>query len=145
MSHQIQHTSPLQKVARIVLGSFMVFAGLAHLTFQRHTFKAQVPEWLPVPKDFTVVSSGVVEIALGFAMIFYQRQRANTGLFLAVFFILVFPGNVAQYLGQKDAFGLDTDAKRLGRLFFQPILIFWALWSTGALKKLSLPAKQLRG
>lgn len=131
------HTSTLQKVARILLGTFMVFAGIGHLTFQRKAFQAQVPEWLPVPKDFTVVSSGFVEIALGLTLIFWKKQRVNTGIFLAHFFILVFPGNIAQYMGHKDAFGLDTDGKRLGRLFFQPVLILWALWSTGALKKIS--------
>jgi uncharacterized membrane protein len=132
-----QHTSPLQKVARILLGTFMVFAGIGHLTFQRKAFQAQVPDWVPVPKDFTVVSSGFVEIALGLALIFWKKQRVNTGLFLAVFYIMVFPGNIAQYTGHKDAFGLDTDGKRLGRLFFQPVLIMLALWSTGALKKIS--------
>lgn len=131
------YTSPLQKVARILLGTFMVFAGIGHLTFQRKAFQAQVPEWLPVPKDFTVVSSGFVEIALGLTLIFWKKQRVNTGIFLALFYILVFPGNIAQYIGHKDAFGLDTDGKRLGRLFFQPVLILWALWSTGALKKIS--------
>lgn len=133
---QPQRTSTLQKAARILLGTFMVFAGLGHLTFQRKAFQAQVPDYLPLPKDFTVVSSGFVEIALGLTLIFWKKQRLNTGLFLAVFFILVFPGNIAQYTGHKSAFGLDTDAKRLGRLFFQPVLIIWALWSTGALQKL---------
>lgn len=131
-----QHTSILQKAGRILLGTFMVFAGISHLTFQRKAFQAQVPDWVPAPKDFTVLSSGVVEIALGLALIFWKKQRVNTGLFLAVFFILVFPGNIAQYTGHKDAFGLDTDQKRLGRLFFQPVLILWALWSTGGLQSL---------
>ena len=31
-----------------------------------------------------------------------------------------------------DAFGLDSDRARLVRLFFQPVLVAWALWSTGA-------------
>jgi uncharacterized membrane protein len=142
---KIQHrdnTSTLQKAARILLGTFMVFAGIAHLTFQRKAFQAQVPEFVPVSKDLTVVMSGYVEIALGLTLIFWRKQRINTGLFLAVFFILVFPGNIAQYVGHKTAFGLDTDQKRLTRLFFQPVLILWALWSTGALSKLS-PRKTL--
>jgi hypothetical protein len=32
-----------------------------------------------------------------------------------------------------DAFGLNTDQARLMRLFFQPVLVLWALWSTSAL------------
>ena len=136
MEIQPQSTSTLQKAARIILGTFMVIAGIGHLTFQRRAFQAQVPDWVPVSKDLTVVSSGVVEIALGLTLIFWKKQRTNTGILLAIFFILVFPGNIAQYLGHKDAFGLDTDNKRLIRLFFQPVLIFWALWSTGAGKSL---------
>ncbi|MEJ7559206.1 MAG: hypothetical protein WKF66_12925 [Pedobacter sp.] len=136
------HTSILQKAARILLGTFMVFAGVAHLTFQRKAFQAQVPDFVPVSKDLTVVLSGYVEIALGLTLIFWRKQRINTGFFLAVFFILVFPGNIAQYVGHKTAFGLDNDQKRLGRLFFQPVLILWALWSTGALSKL-VQQKQL--
>jgi uncharacterized membrane protein len=57
------------------------------------------------------------------------------GLILAALFVAVFPGNVAQYTQQRDAFGLDTDTKRFVRLLFQPLLVTWALWSTGALPR----------
>lgn len=122
---------------RILLGSLMVYAGIAHLTFQRTSFLAQVPRWLPdnpAFMDFVVLSSGLVEIALGLAMVFLVKYRIKVGFALAIFFILVFPGNISQYTNGIAAFGLDTDQKRLIRLFFQPILILWALWSTGALR-----------
>jgi uncharacterized membrane protein len=109
----------------------MVFAGVGHLTFARSDFRAQVPEFVPLPPDVTVLASGAVEIALGAAMILARRQRAVVGLMLAAFFVLIFPGNIAQWLHHRDAFGLDSDAKRLVRLFFQPVLIAWALWCTG--------------
>lgn len=131
-------TSLVQKVFRILLGSFMVLAGAGHLTFQREEFRAQVPGWLPGNTsftDFVVVSSGIVEIALGLALILMVRHRIKAGIALAIFFILIFPGNVSQYTSGIDAFGLDTDQKRLIRLFFQPVLVVWALWSTGALRK----------
>ncbi|WP_461787849.1 DoxX family protein [Pedobacter sp.] len=127
------HTSKLQKAGRIVLGIFMVLAGIGHLTFQRKEFQAQVPNWVPIDKDATVLLSGVAEIMLGLALIAYAKQRAKVGIMLALFFIAVFPGNVAQYLNHRDAFGLNTDRARLARLFFQPVLIIWALWSSGAL------------
>jgi len=133
----INHTSILQKSARIALGLFMVIAGIGHLTFQRKAFQAQVPNWVPATKDFTVVSSGFVEIALGLALIFWKKKRVPMGIFLGIFYILVFPGNIAQYTNRQSAFGLDTDNKRLARLFFQPALILWALWSTGAIGRLS--------
>ena len=129
-------TNLIQNILRVTLGTFMIVAGIGHLTFKRKEFQAQVPRWLPEdPKfmDFVVISSGVVEIALGLAMIFWSKEKVRTGVVLAGFYVLVFPGNLSQYTNGIDAFGLDTDQKRLIRLFFQPVLILWALWSTGAL------------
>ncbi|MDO5663455.1 MAG: DoxX family membrane protein, partial [Brachybacterium sp.] len=102
-----------QHVTRLVLGAFMTFAGISHLTFAREEFQAQVPAWVPLDEDLVVVGSGVVEIALGLALLLLPRQRRWTGLALAAFFVAIFPGNIAQYVEQVDAFGLDTDGKRL--------------------------------
>ncbi len=135
--HDIQ-TTILQDISRILLGSFMVFASIGHFTFLRKEFQAQVPEWLPMSKDFVVIASGVVELVLGVAMIFPLGYKIWIGFALAIFYVLIFPGNIAQYVHRRSAFGLDTDAKRLIRLFFQPILVLWALWSTGALEYLIL-------
>ena len=126
----------IKNLIRIALGAFMLLAGIGHLTYARETFQAQVPDWIPLSKDFIVLTSGVVEIFFGLATIFYTKQKEYVGLALAIFFILVFPGNVAQYTEHRDGFGLDTDTKRLVRLFFQPVLIFFTLYSTDALKKL---------
>jgi uncharacterized membrane protein len=121
-----------QKVGRVALGLFMIVAGTGHLTFARDEFKAQVPPWFPVPVDAVVLASGVAEIALGAAMIVMSKRRAVVGLLLAAFFVAVFPGTIAQWMHHRDAFGLNSDQARLVRLFFQPVLIAWALWSTGA-------------
>ena len=132
-------TNPVQTLFRILLGVLMVFAGIGHLTFQREEFQAQVPGWLPDNPafiDFIVLSSGVLEITLGLAMIFLVKHKVKVGIALAIFYILIFPGNISQYVNKIDAFGLDTDQKRFIRLFFQIVLVFWALWSTGALKYL---------
>jgi len=132
-------TNLFQNIMRVVLGIFMAMAGIGHLTIQREAFQAQVPTWLPTDPgfvDFVVISSGVVEILLGLSMIFLFKQKVKVGIALAIFFVLIFPGNISQYTNEISSFGLDTDAKRLGRLFFQPVLILWALWSTGALNYL---------
>lgn len=126
-------TTKTQNVVRIVLGIFMITAAIGHFTFQRDDFQAQVPNWVPLDKDLVVILSGIVEIALGFAMIFLTHYKVKVGIALAVFYVLVFPGNIAQYLNGTSAFGLDTDLSRLIRLFFQPVLIFLTLWSTGAI------------
>lgn len=128
-------TSTLQKVFRILLAVFMIYAGFSHLTFNRIEFQTQVPDWVPLSKNIVVILSGIVEIMLGLSLLFWKKQRVNIGWLLALFFVLIFPGNVAQYVDGKDGFGvLDTDRARLIRLFFQPVLIAWALWSSGAWK-----------
>lgn len=123
-----------QDAARVSLGLMLAFAGVSHLTFARGAFQAQVPSWVPIDPDTVVVQSGVVEIALGSALMLCPRKQRMTGSIAAVFFTAVFPGNLAQYRHRRNAFGLDTDGKRFARLFFQPLLVAWALWSTGALR-----------
>jgi uncharacterized membrane protein len=128
-------TSRTQNIFRILLALFMIFAGFSHLTFNRVDFQAQVPDWIPMSKDLVVVVSGIVEMMLGLGLAFWKKQRVSFGWGLALFFILIFPGNIAQYLDGKDAFGaLNSDRARLLRLFFQPVLIVWALWSAGSWK-----------
>ncbi|CAM3450181.1 DoxX family membrane protein [Deinococcus saxicola] len=124
--------SSLQTAARVLLGAALAFAGTGHLTFLRQDFQAQVPKSLPLNQDLVVLASGVVEIGMGVALMALSRQRVAVGWIVAAFFVAVFPGNISQYLTHSDAFGLDTDRKRLIRLFFQPVLIAWALWSSGA-------------
>lgn len=129
--------SGVRTVARWALGGALLFAGTGHLTTQRQEFQAQVPSWFPADEDAVVVVSGVVELLLGAALILAGRRRAPlVGLVAAGFFVVIFPGNVAQWLEHKDGFGLDTDAKRFGRLWFQPVLVAWALWSTGGWQRL---------
>ncbi len=118
---------------RLLLGLFMTYAGISHLTIARQEFVAQVPTWLQFSEgftDFVVLASGVVEIALGLGMLFLWKKKAVVGALLALFYVLIFPGNINQYVNHIDAFGLNTDQARLIRLFFQPVLIFLALWST---------------
>lgn len=124
--------SRVRDVGRWLLGAGLVLAGTGHLSFQRDEFQAQVPEWFPIDADLVVVLSGLVEILLGMALILLSRHRVLVGWIAAAFFVVIFPGNVAQWIEGTDAFGLDTDTKRFVRLFFQPVLIAWALWSTGA-------------
>lgn len=133
-NNKLQPKKPgsLQTIFRIFLGVFLVFAGVNHLTFERVEFLAQVPPWVPLDGDLVVVLSGIAEIALGAGLVFLVRQRVLVGLATAVFFILIFPGNISQYVNRIDAFGLNTDQARFIRLFFQPLLVIWALWATGA-------------
>jgi len=125
-------TTKLQKAFRILLGAFLVLAGTGHLTWARIEFTAQVPPWLPMDTDLVVILSGIVEISLGCSLIFIAKYRVAIGWIAALFFALVFPGNISQYTNHINAFGLNSDTSRGIRLLFQPVLVIWALWSTGA-------------
>ena len=118
-------------LVRIVLGAFMTFAGITHLTVARDESQAQVPDWFPINTDVTVLASGVAEIGLGASFLALPKHKRVIGILLALFYVAIFPGNVAQYLEGTDAFGLDTNRKRLVRLFFQPLLVLWALFGGG--------------
>jgi uncharacterized membrane protein len=122
----------LRNMGQVILGIALTYAGSTHLTSSRQEFQAQVPTWLPLDADFVVIASGIVEIVLGLALLILWRYRSQVGLIVAIFFILIFPGNINQYVNGIDAFGLDTDQARLTRLFFQPVLVAWALWSTSS-------------
>ncbi len=124
--------SRTQSIFRILLGAALALAGASHLSWSRSEFLAQVPGWFPVDADLVVVVSGVIEIAIGAALIALPKYRVPVGLVAAAFFVAIFPGNIAQLVEGTDAFGLNSTASRTARLFFQPVLVVWALWSTGA-------------
>ncbi|GAA3817353.1 DoxX family protein [Cellulomonas soli] len=125
---------PLRATFQVLLGLTLLFAGTSHLTTARQEFRAQVPTWVPLDPDVVVVASGIVELTLGLALVLAWRYpwRALVGGVVALFFVAIFPGNISQLVTHTDAFGLDTDTARVVRLFFQPVLVLWALWSTGA-------------
>ncbi|TVX78797.1 hypothetical protein [Corynebacterium sp. NML180780] len=124
-----------QDLTAIALGSAMTFAGISHLTFNREEFQAQVPNWFPMDKDVVVLGSGVAEIALGAGLLAWKKRRREVGVALAAFYAAIYPGNIGQYAERHDGFGLDTDGKRLARLFFQPALIAGALHAAGLPEK----------
>lgn len=122
----------LRRIPQIVLGSALAYAGIGHLTTNRIEFQAQVPTLLKDYADLVVLASGAVEIILGVGLIAFWKYRVQIGALVALFFIAIFWGNISQYINKVDAFGLNSDRARFIRLLFQPLLVIWALWSTGA-------------
>ena len=122
----------LRNASQILLGLALAYAGITHLTTNRTEFQAQVPTILHAQADFVVLASGIVEIALGLSLVALWKYRSYIGWITALFFIAVFPGNISQYINGTDAFGLDSDRARAIRLLFQPLLVVWALWCSGA-------------
>jgi len=122
----------VRRAPQIVLGAALSYAGIGHLTTSRVTFRAQVPTLFKGYEDFVVLASGVVEILLGLSLIALWKYRVQIGWLVAIFFTAVFWGNISQYINKIDAFGLNSDRARFIRLLFQPLLVTWALLSTGA-------------
>lgn len=117
--------------ARLLLAAFLLVAGVGHLV-ATDEFLGQTPTFLPW-REAIVIVSGLVEIALGAVLVVLRGAGlARWGWVVAVFFVAVFPGNVWQLVNGSDSFGLDTTTGRVVRLFFQPLLVAWALWCTGA-------------
>ena len=122
----------IARIPQILLGAALVYAGTGHLTTSRNEFQAQVPTLLKDYADFVVLASGVIEILLGASLIALWKYRIQVGAITALFFIAIFWGNISQYINKTDAFGLNSDQARFIRLLFQPLLVAWALLSTGA-------------
>lgn len=128
----------LRNASQVLLGLALAYAGITHLTTNRTEFQAQVPTILHGQADFVVLASGGVEIALGLSLVALWKYRSYIGWITALFFIAVFPGNISQYINGTDAFGLDSDRARAIRLLFQPLLVVWALWCSGAWRNFRL-------
>jgi uncharacterized membrane protein len=122
----------IKRIPQSILGLALIFTGVGHLTTRRLEFQAQVPTQLQQWANEVVLISGVVEIALGIGLLVLWKYRVIIGWLTAIFFVAIFWGNISQFVNGVDAFGLDSGAERFVRLFFQPVLVVWALLSTGA-------------
>ncbi len=122
----------IKRFPQFILGLMLIFTGVSHLTTRRLEFQAQVPNQLKEVANFVVLASGFVEIALGVGLVVLWRYREAIGWLTAIFFVAIFWGNISQFVNGTNAFGLDTDMQRFVRLLFQPVLVMWALLSTGA-------------
>jgi uncharacterized membrane protein len=116
------------------LGIALIFTGVSHLTTRRLEFQAQVPTQLQQWANEVVLASGFVEIVLGVGLLALWKYRVVIGWLTAIFFVAIFWGNISQFVNGVDAFGLDSGTARFVRLLFQPLLVAWALLSTGAWK-----------
>lgn len=122
----------IKRIPQSILGLALIFTGVGHMTTRRLEFQAQVPTQLKQWANEVVLISGVVEIALGIALLVLWKYRLLVGWTVALFFVAIFWGNISQFVNGVDAFGLDSGAERFVRLLFQPLLVAWALLSTGA-------------
>jgi uncharacterized membrane protein len=120
-------------VARWLLGLFYAAAGLLHLIVPR-PFVSIVPPWVPAPA-LVVALTGAAELA-GAAGLLQRRSpdlRRAAGWGLALYALCVWPANVQHMMLDlaKPGQGLGL-AYHVPRLAAQPLLIWAALWVSGA-------------
>ena len=124
----------IRRIPQSILGIALIFTGVSHLTKRRLEFQAQVTTQLQQWANEVVLASGFVEIVLGVGLLALWKYRVVIGWLTAIFFVAIFWGNISQFVNGVDAFGLDSGTARFVRLLFQPLLVAWALLSTGAWK-----------
>lgn len=117
-----------RSAARAGMAVAMAFAGLSHL-FMPTPFVQHLPTWVPAREEL-VFLTGLLEIALGAALLLRRPLQQRAGLALAAYLVAVFPANV--YVA---AAGIDVDGQPGGaypwlRLPLQLVFVAWALWST---------------
>jgi uncharacterized membrane protein len=107
----------------------VAFAGISHLLLPT-PFVQHLPTWVPMREELILVT-GLLEIALGVALLLRQPQRRWAGLALAGYLLAVFPSNIYVAVADVDVDGQPGGAYPWLRLPLQVLFIAWALWSTG--------------
>ncbi|MEX2533356.1 MAG: hypothetical protein WD360_05280 [Nitriliruptoraceae bacterium] len=123
----------MRDIVRVVIAALLVTTGTLHLAAP-DVFYAQVPDFLPF-RVAIVYLSGIIEIVLAVGLL-WPRFKRRAAITAALFFVIIFPGNIWQAVAQVDAFGLDTDLRRIVRLAFQPVLILAVLFGGNVARKL---------
>jgi uncharacterized membrane protein len=119
--------------ARWGLALFYAVAGVLHLILP-HPFVSIVPSWVPAP-DLVVALTGVAELAGSVGLL--QRRapalRRAAGWGLAAYALCVWPANFNHMMIDlaRPGHGLGL-AYHVPRLAAQPLLIWLALWVSGA-------------
>ncbi len=118
-------------VARGVLATAFLAAGVIHLLAPA-PFLSILPPWAPWPGPL-IALTGLAEIA-GAIGLCVPRLRRAAGLGLALYAACVFPANIQHAINDLSlAHPVLGWAYHGPRLLFQPVIVWWALWSGGAI------------
>ena len=117
---------------RWLLVLFYGVAGVLHLAIPG-PFLSIMPPFLPAP-EVVVALTGIAEIlgAAGLAQPWSKRLRAAAGIGLALYALCVWPANVNHMLIDLAKSDGSNLAYHIPRMFAQPVLIWLALWASGA-------------
>lgn len=125
----------IRTALRWLLALFYAIAGYFHLT-QPETFMRIMPSFVPLP-DTVVLATGIAELlgASALAQPWSNSLRRAGGLGLALYALCVWPANMNHFaidMARPDnGWGL---AYHMPRMLAQPLLIWLALWTGGAIQ-----------
>jgi len=122
------HRFSPRRAARLGMAIAMAFAGASHLVLAT-PFIQHLPPWVPLRVEIVLIS-GLVEIALGLALLLRPPTRRRVGVALALYLVAVLPGNVYVAVFDVEVDGQPGGAYPWVRLPLQLLFIAWALWST---------------
>ena len=100
---------------RWLMAALFVAAGVAHLR-SPEGFLAITPDWVPFAPQ-VIFYTGLFELVAAAALV-TRRFRVWAGIALALYSLAVWPANIKWY--------------HAPRLALQPIIIWWALYCSGA-------------
>ena len=121
----------LRNVMRWMMAGFYVSAGAFHLAMPGKLVPI-VPDWVPFPVQ-TVLVTGVFEMAGGLALL-SARMRRLAGVMLALYAVCVFPANIKHAIEGIELPPVPSSWWYHGpRLAMQPVLVWWALFSSGTI------------
>ena len=114
---------------RVAMAIALVAVGSDHWV-NPERYLPMMPPWVPLHLEM-VLFTGAAEIAGAFGLL-WHRTRALAGFMLALYFVAVFPANIHNAVNGLAVDGLPRAAWYYwARLFFQPLAIWWALFSAG--------------
>ena len=115
-------------VMRIAMSAFFAAGFVLHV-LATDQLVAITPGWVPYPREVVLIT-GMIELA-GAVALLVPRLRHATGIALAIYVIAVWPANF------KHAFAHivtppipDSWWYHAPRLALQPVIAWWALFST---------------
>ena len=129
--------------ARRGLSAAMVFAGFSHLA-KPDPFTQHLPDWVPAA-GVIVAITGLIEIAIGAALVWHRLPREVVGRLTAAYLLAVFPANVYVAVADVEVDGQPGGVFQWLRLPLQAVFIAWALWSTrpeGSIERASAPRQR---
>ena len=124
----------IRTALRWLLAMLYALAGYLHLA-KPTPFLSITPDWVPSP-TFVIAATGIAEILGAMALLqpWSRALRRAGGWGLALYAVCVFPANINHFamdMAREDG-GMGL-AYHIPRMILQPILVWLALWVSGAI------------